>query len=265
MIEALLARDEVKGTPFHHARHSGYQRLASGRGLVLMDCGLVPQGAFSNQAQAGCLSFEFSAGPQRIIVNCGTEMIGPYAWNGALRATAAHSTITLADTSMAMVLPQGLARRLLGSRMVGGPAKVESSREELPEGWRVAARHDGYFERFGILHERSVCLSPRGNVLTGLDRLEPDPERRREAAVPFTARFHVHPDVRVSPSQGGGFILKLPNGEGWRFRCNSEAVIEESVYSNNGVVRRAEQFVISGKVKDAPLEIGWALEQMGQG
>ena len=31
MIAGLLARDEVRGQPFAHARHSGYQRLAAGR------------------------------------------------------------------------------------------------------------------------------------------------------------------------------------------------------------------------------------------
>ncbi len=33
MIAGLLARDDVRGQPFGHARHSGYQRLAAGRAL----------------------------------------------------------------------------------------------------------------------------------------------------------------------------------------------------------------------------------------
>ena len=47
MIAGLLARDEVRGQPFRHARHSGYQRLAAGRTLFLLDCGEAPQGAFA--------------------------------------------------------------------------------------------------------------------------------------------------------------------------------------------------------------------------
>jgi uncharacterized heparinase superfamily protein len=92
--------------------------------------------------------------------------------------------------------------------------------------------------------------------------LVPRPDGGQRKSVPFAARFHIHPDVRVSPSQGGGFILKLPNGEGWRFRCSGEATIEDSVYLGTGTVRRAEQFVISGVVKDAPAEFGWAFEEM---
>ena len=263
MVESLLARGDADGAPFQHAPHSGYQRLAAAHSLVLMDCGRVPEGAFSLNAHAGCLAFELSSGGQRIVVNCGTEGAESSAWKGALRATAAHSTVTLADTSMANVLGGAFVQNLLGPRLLGGPLTVECNREELPEGSRVIARHDGYARTFAVGHERTVCLSPRGNILTGLDRLEPMGERRTRAAIPFAVRFHIHPDIRLSPSQGGGFILKLPNGEGWRFRCSGDAEIEESVYVANGSVRKAEQFVVSGRVKDNPAEIGWTFERMG--
>ena len=262
MVEALLARDEVRGQPFLHAPHSGYQRLAAGKSLALMDCGVPPAGAFAVNAHAGCLAFELSSGAQRIVVNCGTQPGGSISWAAVLRATAAHSTVTLADTSMATVLQPGVTRDLLGARLLGGPTEVYSSREEIEQGWKVDGRHDGYLKRFGILHERSLSLSPRGNVLSGMDRLIPSPDQSLRKSVPFAARFHIHPDVRVSPSQGEGFILKLPSGEGWRFRSTGEVAIEESVYLGTSSVRRAEQFVVSGTVKDAPAEIGWAFEQM---
>ena len=262
MVEALLARDEIHGLPFLHAPHSGYQRLTAGRTFALMDCGIAPTGPFSVGAHAGCLAFELSAAGQRIVVNCGAESASSVSWAGALRATAAHSTVTLADTSMATILRPGLARDLLGARLLGGPTRVDTSREEISQGWRVDGRHDGYFKAFGILHERSLSLSPRGNVLSGMDRLVPNPDGASRKPVSFAARFHIHPDVRVSPSQGGGFILKLPNGEGWRFRCSGDAVIEESVYLGTGTLRRTEQFVISGIVKDTPAELGWAFEEM---
>ena len=62
MIAGLLARDEVRGQPFQHARHSGYQRLAAARTIVQMDCGAVPPGAFAHAAHAGFLAFELSSG-----------------------------------------------------------------------------------------------------------------------------------------------------------------------------------------------------------
>ena len=60
-------------------------------------------GAFGVAAHAGCLSFEFSTGNQRLVVNCGISHNEP-RWRSALRATAAHSTLTLADRSMATVM-----------------------------------------------------------------------------------------------------------------------------------------------------------------
>ena len=116
MITALLARDEVKGQPFHHARHSGYQRLAAGRTVAQMDCGAVPSENFAIAAHAGCLAFELSSGPGRLVVNCGSGGANHADWDEVLRATAAHSTLTLADTSSTTILPPGLARDLLGPR-----------------------------------------------------------------------------------------------------------------------------------------------------
>ncbi len=266
MIAGLLSRDEVRGQPFSYARHSGYHRIAAARTLVIEDCGTAPPSAFSSEAHAGCLSFELSANAQRIVVNCGaTGQSGHRKWENALRATAAHSTVTLADTSDAIVLTEGWVRRMLGARLIGGPTTVETRRIETAKGWTVEASHDGYAKAFGIRHERELTLSPQGLALTGMDRLLPQKDRKG-AAVPFAVRFHIHPDVRVSRSQSGDVILKLANGEGWRFRAAGAAVtLEESVYLGSGTVRRTEQIVLSGTVKDAQVEVGWLFEQIGAG
>jgi uncharacterized heparinase superfamily protein len=262
IITAMLARDEVRGQPHAHAPHSGFQRMAAGRTYVVMDCGLAPPPEFSRWAHASALAFEFSAGPQRIVVNCGAAL-HQSEWSDALRRTAAHSTLVLADTSSAAITPAGRLRRLLGARLQGGPAKVETNRMQTPYGAKVFASHDGYLAPFGIVHERTLALGPQGAALNGTDRLVPQGKTRR-GTLDFAIRFHMHPDVRLSPSQGGGILLKLPNGEGWRFRAGGGQVgIEESVYFGNGKTRKTEQIVISGAVKQAPIEIGWLFEQIG--
>lgn len=263
LIAGLLARDDVRGQPFVYAPHSGYQRLVAGRSLVLLDCGVAPKGAFATEAHAGCLSFEFSAGPQRLVVNCGAAPLGLVKWEDALRATAAHSTVSIADTSMAHVLEAGLARDLLGARLLGGPAAVESFRQESTNGWSVETRHDGYVRAFGIEHARKLTLSPRGDRLTGIDTLTAK-EGAKQTRQAFAARFHIHPDVRCSLSQGGDVLLKLPNGEGWRFHADAgdQLLIEESVYLGGDSLRRTEQIVIPGTIKDQPVSIAWAFEQI---
>lgn len=260
MVAGLLARDEVRGTPFHHARHSGYQRLAAARSLLLMDVGRVPAGAYGLGAHAGFLAFEFSSGDSRIVVNCGAGGIAHRSWNAALRATAAHSTATVGDVSSAGVLPQGFARDLLGPRLTGGPVEAVSRRVETSQGWTVEASHDGYMAAFGLRHERQVTLSPQGLMLTGRDRLI---AQAHPPQANFAIRFHIHPDVRVSRLKGGGVLLKLPNGEGWRFRAGGGLLeVEESIYLGGGIVRRAEQLVITGALRETQTEVAWVFEQI---
>ena len=263
MIAGLLARDEVRGQPFAYARYSGYHRLAAGRSVTLLDCGKPPPKTFSVDAHAGCLAFELSANAQRIVVNCGSPSAsGHHRWEGALRATAAHSTVTLADTSTAVILGEGWMRNLLGPRLIGGVSEIETRRVETANGWTVEAGHDFYVRPFGIRHERELTLSPQGLALTGSDRLLPQ-KGRSGGEVPFAVRFHIHPDVRVSRAQSGDVILKLPSGEGWRFRSGAPVTVEESIYLGSDTVRRAEQLVITGTVKDAQVEIAWVFEQIG--
>jgi uncharacterized heparinase superfamily protein len=260
-ISALLARDEVRGQPHAHAPHSGYQRIVSGHTFVAMDCGGTPPDAFSTEAHASTLSFEFSSAAQRIVVNCGASP-QQNQLQDVLRATAAHSTITLADLSTAFLIQPGIARRLLGARLLGGPDKIDTNRMQTPQGWSITASHDAYAEQYGFVIERMLSLSPQGLVLTGRDRLVPVSKTKR-GSLPFAVRFHIHPDVRVSPSQGGGILLKLANGEGWRFRASGQIAIEESIYLGTGQARKTEQLVVVGAVRDAEVQIDWLFEQIG--
>jgi uncharacterized heparinase superfamily protein len=264
MVAGLLARDEVRGQPFVFAPHSGYQRMVAGRVLTLLDCGVPPKGVYSSDAHAGCLAFEFSSGSQRVVVNCGAASDKKGEWEDAMRATAAHSTITLDDTSMAGILTPGLARDLVGARLLGGPKTITTNRMETSHGWTVEASHDGYVAPFGFTHERALTLAPHGVALTGRDRLIPAAKHHNRDAIPFSVRFHIHPEVRVSTSQSGDVLLKLPNGDGWRFRCAGGSLsIEESIYLGTGAVRRSEQLVITGALEDEVAEIGWIFEQYG--
>ena len=268
-VAAALECDDAAGRPLGHAPHTGFQRLAAGRTLVLLDVGGAPRGVFSATAHASCLAFEMSVGVHRMIVNCGTALPDTVPWVSALRSTPAHSTLTINDASSATVLRDGVLANLLGPLLIGGPSGIETRRSENPQGLTADAKHDGYRSRFGLIHQRSMTLSPRGLKLMGVDRLIPaETEAGKRnggmGRLPFAIRFHVHPDVRLSLAQGGGsVILKLPNGEGWRFRCEGALAIEESIYLGSGSSRRAEQLVISGELRNEAIECAWLLEQVG--
>jgi uncharacterized heparinase superfamily protein len=267
-LAGLLARDDVRGQPFAHAPHSGYQRLAVGRTIVIADCGRPPPNGFSTHAHAGTLSFELSSGGHRLIVNCGAASPAHAKWATALRTTAAHSTLVVGDRSSATILSPGWIRDLLGPRLLGGPMHVATNRIDNAGESRVEASHDGYLAAFGLRHERQLTLTSQGTLLAGLDRLVPveGHRRRAEGSIPFAIRFHIHPDVRMSPSQGGDILLRLPSGEGWRFRVSGGALAtEESVYLGGDSVRRSEQLVVTSAIKDSPIEVAWVLEEIGTG
>ena len=88
---------------------SGYHRLTCGSTLVIADIGPGAPAAVSTHAHAGCLSFELSVAEERIIVNCGASLLKGVEWEQAMRATAAHSTVTVADTSSAHIVDGRLA------------------------------------------------------------------------------------------------------------------------------------------------------------
>jgi uncharacterized heparinase superfamily protein len=264
LVGSVLANDEVQGKPFGHAPYSGYQRLVAGKALIVQDVGVPPPEAFSLGAHASCLAFEFSVGASRLIVNCGGGLTRTEAWTRALRGSAAHSTLTLNDASSSELLPPGTLEVLLGPRLMTRGGRAETRRGETAQGYLLDSSHDLYAPRFGIIHRRRLTLSPKGTSLEGADKLIPlrhGPRRGR--GLSFALRFHVHPDVRLSLAQGGSVILKLPNGEGWRFRCGAPLEVEESVYLGGGTLRRTEQLVLTGQVRDEEVECAWVFEQVG--
>ncbi|MDE1932104.1 MAG: heparinase II/III family protein, partial [Alphaproteobacteria bacterium] len=103
LIELVLQRSAAKGRPPSHAPQAGYERLQAGHSLALFDGGTLPPAPFDGEAHAGALAFEFSHGSERLIVNCGAFHGNDAQWRAAMRATAAHSTLIVADTASAVV------------------------------------------------------------------------------------------------------------------------------------------------------------------
>src|SRR5207248_9087431 len=67
LITTILAYDDARGAPLANAPHSGYQRIECAGSIVVMDTGRAPPIEVSQEAHAGCLSFEFSARQSRIV------------------------------------------------------------------------------------------------------------------------------------------------------------------------------------------------------
>ncbi|MDQ2082422.1 heparinase II/III family protein [Xanthobacteraceae bacterium Astr-EGSB] len=264
LLATILAYDDAAGQPLASTPHSGYQRVELGESVLLMDTGTPPPFGVSADAHAGCLSFEFSARTQRIIVNCGLPAHGRDNWRQISRATSAHSTVTFNDTSSCQFLEGGTWRRVYGTPISSGPAHVDVARESRERGGvMLLASHDGYGRRFSIIHHRSVMLSGDGLRLDGEDAFLPAGHDLLPANVPdeFAVRFHLHPSIRATrAADGRSAVLVLPNKDVWSFDTHEDRLeVEDSVYlAGLDGPRRTVQLVVYGHARDVQ-RVNWTL------
>jgi uncharacterized heparinase superfamily protein len=227
----------------------GFQRLQAGRSLLLVDCGEPPASGVDRLTHAGTLSMELSVGRDRMIVNCGANPAGSSEWRDATRATAAHSTLVIADVNSSELREHGLGRK---------PEKVDVQRQEANGAHWLEASHDGWVRPFGAVHRRRLYMAESGEDIRGEDAVE------AATPQPFTLRFHLHPNVSANLQQDGeAVLLRLPNGGGWRLRADGARVaLEESIYLGASEPRRSEQVVLTGHV-DGPQQVKWAITKVG--
>jgi uncharacterized heparinase superfamily protein len=248
-IDLVLSRAEAKGKPPASAPYTGFQRLVAGRSLILMDAGPPAGAGLDRDAHAGTLSFEMSFGKERLIVNCGAYDGPSLDWRVTARATAAHSTLVVADTNSSEIWPAGgLGRR---------PIDVICERAEDQGSQWIEASHDGYEKVFGLIHARQLFLAADGDDLRGEDRLT------GPAGQGFCIRFHLHPEVQVSLIQdGAAALLRLPSGAGWRLKAQGAVMsIGESIYLGNEAARKTRQIVLDGHVGTGGATVRWALKR----
>jgi uncharacterized heparinase superfamily protein len=267
----LLAYDETRGAPLSNAPHSAYQRLEAGGGVLIMDIGGAPPVEMSLEAHAGCLAFEFSTPKQSLmVVNCGMPPTAREDWRRFARATAAHSTVTFNEASSARFVETAAFRRLLGgSPMLGGPSNVALNRVDRPEGIALRAAHDGYADRYGIVHERTITLAADGTRFEGEDLfLAADGAAQiRSGDDRFAVRFHLHPTVKATRlTDGHGVMLMMPSKDVWTFTVQEERIdLEDSVYlAGTDGPRRTAQMVIHGNARKTP-RVAWAFQQTASG
>ena len=248
LIDLVLTQAGRGGRGPSSLHDGGFQRLQAGRSILLVDCGAPPPPGVDRNAHAGTLSMELSVGRDRLIVNCGAFPAGPPEWRDATRATAAHSTLVIADVSSSELKPDGLGRR---------PVTVEVQRQEANGAHWLEASHDGWRKLFGAVHRRRLYMAESGEDIRGEDAVEADTPQ------PFIVRFHLHPDVTASVQQDGEAVLLRLRGGGWRLRADGARItLEESIYLGGPEPRRSEQVVLTGYA-DGPQLVKWAISKVG--
>lgn len=255
-LAALVDGCGLRARPLRNARGWGYHRLSALGTIVVVDAAPPPPAKMTATGCASTLAMEMSDGAQRLVINCGGPAPNPSTLPDelvqALRTTAAHSTLTLADTNSTAIMEDGS----LGK----GVADTIVERHEDNDSSRIVASHDGYVRGFGLLHERGVILGNDGKEVRGQDRLLSKGRRKIKQDVPFALRFHLAPGIEaVRTADGMGAILRSPGAPAWNFRCRGAMLdVEESIaVDHHGRIVPTSQLVIVGETSALGVTVAW--------
>ncbi len=261
---AALRYDETGGKPFKALPHSNFHRLTAGETTLIVDTGKPHRLDLSQTSHAGCLSFEMSAGRSRFIVNAGMPRFASRSYRLMARSTAAHSTVTLGETSSSRILQS----HLLGPLMLDGVEEVSAERWEDSYGndW-LKASHDGYVKPFGWIHRREMGLAAKGNKIKGHDHffVPPDGDHSGEGkAVLATARFHIHPSILMTRLHDDTVMLEGSDGETWLFSAPGQLVhIEDDVFFADVTgICPSQQLVVEFTLPETT-DLRWMLKKQG--
>ncbi len=269
-LDMALAASGVKAAQ-PHGFPMGFARLSGGRSSVIVDVAAPPGARAGLSAHASTLAFELTSGRRPVIVSCGSGAPFGADWNRVGRATASHSTLSIAGFSSSRFGPGSAAGNVLENRaevMLAKPVHYPQS-----QGLQLA--HAGWVRTHGLTHSRELVLSHDGRQLTGQDdlsaisagdrsRLADMQGRAGAEGLTYALRFHLHPDVEADVDMGGTAIsLILKSGEVWVLRHNPGPALslEPSVYLEQGRLkpRASRQIVLSGRIASNDVQIGWTL------
>lgn len=255
-------------TPRRAGLVMGFHRLQAGRTTLIADSAAPPTGPGSEMAHASTLAFEVTSGRRPLIVNCGPGGAFGMRWARAGRATPSHSTLSIDGVSSAQLSD-------VGEMLEKGPRSVQHEVLTNEDGTVWEAAHDGYGASHGLTHIRRIEMSNDGRSIDGTDTLttlsdedkriyDKSLTREKMRTVPYSVRWHLHPDVRASLDMGGSAVsLELKSGELWVFRHDGQFMLrlEPSVYLQKGTLepRPSQQIVLLGRAMSYATRIRWSL------
>jgi uncharacterized heparinase superfamily protein len=243
------------------AETSGYARLERGDSLLIADVGPPPPIEIATEAQAGALSFEMTSRARLIFVNGGFPGPADRDWDAVARATASHNTLCLAESSSSRLVRHAKLEAIVGGMPIRGPDLVVAKLSDEGGTAVLAGSHDGYVQRFGLMHFRRIELSQNGMNLNGLDRLEPPHGKLRlKADLPFAIHFHLHPDCRCDRlTNRNACRIQLRDGQSWVFAADgADLTIEDGLYFVDSAGPRPSIQIVLRGATFGETEVRWS-------
>ncbi|MCO4826203.1 MAG: heparinase II/III family protein [Amylibacter sp.] len=265
-VDQALADAGIR-SPARMGGAMGYSRMSASGTVLVVDTANMPSSEHSQNVHAGALSFEMSSGRVPILVNMGPARGYATQIRNASRASAAHNVSVLDRVSSARFI--GKDKRL---RWVAAPSFVNAKKDDNEFGQALLARHDGYSQSHGLIHERQLAVVHSGEEVQGEERFycKSTGERVRfgaradeNRAMPFETHFRFHPDVDVELGLNGTIAsIQLKTGEIWLLRAkDGDLELRDTIFIEQGRLkpRATQEVVVMGRVVDYEGGISWTL------
>lgn len=239
----------------------GYAKIKSKKIELFIDANNPSSMLHSRNYQAGPLSFELASGGIKFICNSGSGKNLGEELSYLSSSTAAHSTVTINDTSSCIFQKNALIRKYFGNSLIEKHNIFKQEFKNDKEFIQCIVGHDGYEKRFKTLHERQITLFKSKSHIEGIDSLKCKNPKNKNLT--FSVRFHIHPDIRITKTMGNDILLSSSGGEGWIFRSPQiPTKIEKNLYFGNSDNIKGSSFILlEGNIENENTNIIWHLEK----
>ena len=231
----------------------GYIILKNKKICLMMDVGSSPKSKYSDDYQAGALSFEILSNGEKLISNCGYYKKKNSKLNKISKSSAAQSTLIIDDNSSCKFNNSWLLKRGL---------KVTSTDKIFEKDyWKVRASHDGYLKKYNSIHERQIEFYPDEMTFIGLDKII---KKKTNRNYKFDIRFHMEPNVKLMKIQDNKTILIELNDQGWKFTCEKYDInIDNGLYfGDKNLYTENQNIFISGISNNEIESIKWEIKKI---
>ncbi len=235
---------------------SGYAILKNKKIILAADIGSSPNKIFSNDYQAGALSFEIFSNDKKLISNAGYYPDKNNKFNKLSRSTALHCALSIEDFSSCnfikhqknLIVDKGL--KVLKKNVV-----FENNY------WKISGTHDGFLIKFGTIYEREIEFYPEQMKFIGYDKLL---RKNPSKEIKFDIRFHLDPNSKVMKTQDNKSILIELDEEGWKFSCDKFDInIDNGLYfGNKNSYKENQNIFISGMNNEKEQVIKWEINKL---
>ena len=234
----------------------GYTILQNKRIILAADIGSSPNKLFSNNYQAGALSFEIFSNNKKLISNAGYFLDKNNKLNKLSKSSSLHSVLTIEDYSSCNF------KKYQSNLIINKGLKVSKKNIVFENNyWKISGTHDGYLSKFGISYQRVIEFYPDQMKFIGYDTLfrkEPNKD------IKFDIRFHLEPNSKLMKTQNNKSILIELEEEGWKFSCNNFDInIDNGLYFGiKNSYKENQNIFVSGMNNEKEQIIKWEISKL---